>query len=36
MSETGQFGVYRYSFANGQIGETIFEDAGVDVSDVRS
>ena len=31
----GLFGVYRYSFANGQIGETIFEDAGFDISDVR-
>lgn len=31
----GKFGVYRYSFSNGQVGETIFEDASVDVSEVK-
>ena len=31
----GKFGVYRYDFTSGQLGETIFEDPAVDVSEVK-
>ncbi|WP_324750743.1 S9 family peptidase [Sphingomonas sp. LY54] len=33
---TGRFGVYRYDFKTGQIGDAVFEHPSVDVADVRA